>query len=145
MLLATYKCVLDWPVSHAFVTKPRSSGTKTKPPLCKWEKICKQIGAVRRDGGIVLLIFTRVQSLSRLRRQLPLHKGAFRCGGIAQSESSLEPPALLVVFGLQIKKPIFRVVEKSAFAFKVFIGTGKEAYPLPSRHRAWSHQRQAPW
>ena len=35
ILQATHKCVFYWPVSHAFVTKPRSSGTKTKPPLCK--------------------------------------------------------------------------------------------------------------
>ena len=35
ILQATHKCVFYWPVSHAFVTKPRSSVTKTKPPLCK--------------------------------------------------------------------------------------------------------------
>ena len=28
-----------------------------KPPLCKWEKICKQIGTACRDGGIVFVSF----------------------------------------------------------------------------------------
>ena len=42
------------------------------PPLCKgrWH--------AKRDGGIVKIKkFSIKQSLSRLRRQLPLHKGAF--------------------------------------------------------------------
>ena len=42
-----------------------------KPPLCKerWH--------AKRDGKIVKETITKEQSLSRLRRQLPLHKGAF--------------------------------------------------------------------
>ena len=35
ILLATHKCVMYWPASHALVTYTRSSGTKIKPPLCK--------------------------------------------------------------------------------------------------------------
>ena len=38
-----------------------------KPPLCKWEKICKQIGTARRDGGIVKSQKKAKQSLSHLR------------------------------------------------------------------------------
>ena len=34
-------------------------------------------GTRQRDGGIVKVRFSIKQSLSRLRRQLPLHKGAF--------------------------------------------------------------------
>ena len=34
-------------------------------------------GTACRDGGIVEAEFYKKQSLSRLRRQLPLHKGAF--------------------------------------------------------------------
>ena len=34
-------------------------------------------GTACRDGGIVKTKFYEKQSLSRLRRQLPLHKGAF--------------------------------------------------------------------
>ena len=30
-----------------------SIGRRKEPPLCKWEKICKQIGTACRDGGIV--------------------------------------------------------------------------------------------
>ena len=33
--------------------EPHRCGTISKPPLCKWEKICKQIGTACRDGGIV--------------------------------------------------------------------------------------------
>ena len=51
-----------------------------KPPLCKWEKICKQIGTACRDGGIVLLCFatsTIPQSLrdsSLYTREPPLRR-----------------------------------------------------------------------
>ena len=46
-------------------------GGRKKPPLCKgrWH--------AKRDGRIVKETNTKEQSLSRLRRQLPLHKGAF--------------------------------------------------------------------
>ena len=46
-------------------------GGRKKPPLCKgrWH--------AKRDGRIVKETITKEQSLSRLRRQLPLHKGAF--------------------------------------------------------------------
>ena len=42
-----------------------------EPPLCKGRWLAKQ------DGGLVKAKIHRKQSLSRLRRQLPLHKGAF--------------------------------------------------------------------
>ena len=43
-----------------------------EPPLCKGRWLAE------RDGGIVIKQdFIVKQSLSRLRRQLPLHKGAF--------------------------------------------------------------------
>ena len=48
------------------------SGVEKEPPLCKGRWLAKQ------DGGIVKSkIPPQKQSLSRLRRQLPLHKGAF--------------------------------------------------------------------
>ena len=41
------------------------------PPLCKGRWLAWQ------DGGVVKVIFSTKQSLTRLRRELPLHKGAF--------------------------------------------------------------------
>ncbi|MBQ8441681.1 MAG: hypothetical protein IJX19_13550, partial [Clostridia bacterium] len=53
----------------------KQSYTK-KPPLCKWEKICKQIGTARRDGGIVKKAKFLVKNNLSVASP-PLHKGAF--------------------------------------------------------------------
>ena len=45
---------------------------------------CVKGGAEERGGGIVKNQKSFRQSLSQLRWQLPLHKGAYRCGGITQ-------------------------------------------------------------
>ena len=55
---------------------PYLPGGRKKPPLCKWEKICKQIGTACRDGGIVKGRFFAKNNPSVASRQLPLHKGA---------------------------------------------------------------------
>ena len=76
ILPAAHKCAVYWPVSHATITHTRSSGTKTKPPLCKGR--CR--GTRRRDCKTHK--FNKKQSLSQIRSiclQIisHLHKGAF--------------------------------------------------------------------
>ena len=57
-------------------------GFYTLCPLCyptgdEKSLLCvKGGGTACRDGGIVKVVLAQKQSLSRLRRQLPLHKGA---------------------------------------------------------------------
>ena len=78
-----------WGISHA-----EPIGSSNDPPLAEvaplpqmWQLsfsllLCKGRWIAKRDGGIVCsLILTVLQSLTRHRRELPLHKGAFRCGG----------------------------------------------------------------
>jgi len=89
------------------------NGTNKKPPLCKWEKIYKQIGTACRDGGIVKIStalennpsvsfadsvnFAAGKFIGGLPPSL-LHKGAFGC-----ARSSLGVWALPEVFVIQMR------------------------------------------
>ena len=54
-------------------------------PCVNGRKFASKLARLAVTEGLLKAKLYRKQSLSRLRRQLPLHKGACRCGGIAQS------------------------------------------------------------
>ena len=81
MLLATHKCVVYWPASHAIVTCYSLNGFDHKPPLCKGRWHFRK----KMTEGLLLTSlssFCSLRSISQslslaFARQLPLHKGAF--------------------------------------------------------------------
>ena len=81
MLLATHKCVVYWPASHAIVTCYPLNGFHHKPPLCKGRWHFRK----KMTEGLLLTSlssFCSLRSISQslslaFARQLPLHKGAF--------------------------------------------------------------------
>jgi len=81
MLLATHKCVVYWPASHAIVTCYPLNGFHHKPPLCKgrWHFRKKMTeGLLLTSLSSFCSLPSISQSLSlAFARQLPLHKGAF--------------------------------------------------------------------
>ena len=81
MLLATHKCFVYWPASHAIVTYYPLNGFHHKPPLCKgrWHFLGKMTEGLLLTS---LSSFCSLRSISQslslaFARQLPLHKGAF--------------------------------------------------------------------
>ena len=75
-----------------------SIGRRKEPPLCKWEKICKQIGTACRDGGIVFLILHKYNPSVSFADSSPYTGEPTAAAETVQSKSFLEPPAVLVVF-----------------------------------------------
>ena len=121
MLLATHKCVVYWPASHAIVTCYPLNGFHHKPPLCKgrWHFRKKMtVGLLLTSLSSFCSLRSISQSLSlAFARQLPLHKGAFDtikfcpCFLFAFSSSAeplLNHATLRVVFVIQKSRPLRR-------------------------------------
>ena len=78
ILRATHKCVFYWPVSHASITYPRSSGTKPKPSSER--KVARD--SVTEGARVTLSLYKHYRnalSLSLLLRKIQLPPGGSLC------------------------------------------------------------------